>query len=342
MRRATALVVALALVFAVALRTDSSVPTASAAPQFVDVTFGCGFGSLRLLGFENATAGTTKASWGVADYTGYQGHWFASTWVKVTYLENPAGTIVVDQPALPGEQVVTCYREYSHSTAKIVLLTPLPAPPPAVLYSGVGPAAEPGVYRDWVVRSSPFGRCFVASPLGEYGTILNFCVDQPPQLWDIVDLDYHPGQESRVTVRGTLSQTASPNPPAISDTVAPTTHASVTPHANSQGWHNASVTVSLTAQDNLGGSSVKEITYSASGAQTVPATTTASASASLTLTVEGQTTISFFAKDNAGNVEATKTLTVKLDATPPKLVVTAPTAGPYLLNQVVNAAYTCT
>jgi hypothetical protein len=39
----------------------------------------------------------------------------------------------------------------------------------------------------------------------------------------------------------------------------------------------------------------------------------------VTITAEGTTTVSYFAVDNAGNAESTKTLTVRLDKTPPAI-----------------------
>jgi hypothetical protein len=322
MRRITALVMALFLVFALAVPIGLSAPTAAAAPlmvpSFAETTFNCGFGSLGLMAFEDARAGTTRASWGVSTYFGYSGQFFASTWVKVTYLEQPRGNVVVAQPALPGEQEVTCYSVYSGATAKIVLLTPVPSPPSRLYASFDGPAAEPGSYREWVVLSPVSSGCFTASRRGEYGTHLNFCVGQQwPQVWDIFDIDYDPGQESRVTVRGTLIQTADAQPPV---TAPPTTTASLSPGANPQGWHTAGVTVALTAQAASGGPGVEGITYSATGAQAIAATTVPGASASFRITTEGQTTVTFFAKSSGGPVETPKGGTVKLDTTPPAVV----------------------
>jgi hypothetical protein len=77
--------------------------------------------------------------------------------------------------------------------------------------------------------------------------------------------------------------------------------------------------VALAATDNSGGSGVKQITYSASGAQPIGSTTVSGASTSVSITTEGTTTISYFATDNANNVEATKTITINLDKTAPSI-----------------------
>lgn len=109
---------------------------------------------------------------------------------------------------------------------------------------------------------------------------------------------------------------SSGTPPAPDDTTAPTTQASPTPAANPGGWNKTPVTVTLTATDNAGGSGVKEVHYSlngaASGSQIV-----AGNGASVTISAEGTTTLTYFAVDNAGNQETAKTLTVRIDRTPP-------------------------
>jgi Tol biopolymer transport system component len=101
------------------------------------------------------------------------------------------------------------------------------------------------------------------------------------------------------------------------DTVPPVTTATLSQQPNTAGWHKANVTVTLAATDNAGGSGVQSLTYSATGAQTIAQTTVNGSTAAITVTVQGTTTITYQAKDVAGNVEAVKTLTIKLDKTAP-------------------------
>jgi hypothetical protein len=107
------------------------------------------------------------------------------------------------------------------------------------------------------------------------------------------------------------------------DIVAPTTLVQQSPAPNGAGWNSQDVTLTFTAADNPGGSGVKNITVTLAGAQTGTQTLTGS-SGSVGITTEGITTVSFNAEDNAGNKEAVKSLTVRLDKTLP--VVTPPAA----------------
>jgi len=62
----------------------------------------------------------------------------------------------------------------------------------------------------------------------------------------------------------------------------------------------------------------------------------------VTISTEGETTFSYYAEDNAGNVETTHNLTVRIDKTAPTISVTSPTGGNYLLNQAVTVGFDCT
>jgi hypothetical protein len=107
-----------------------------------------------------------------------------------------------------------------------------------------------------------------------------------------------------------------PPPPPSGDTTPPATTESASPNANVAGWNNTPVTVTLSATDNPGGSGVKEVHYSLGGAATGSQVVSGN-SATVPISAEGTTTLSYFAIDNAGNREAVKTLTVKIDLTPP-------------------------
>src|SRR5437867_5584359 len=106
----------------------------------------------------------------------------------------------------------------------------------------------------------------------------------------------------------------------IADTIAPITTASATPAANGEGWNNSNVTVTLSATDNAGGRGVQSITYILAGEQTGGGSV-AGSSTSILITTEGVTTVTYHARDNAGNVEADKTLVIKIDKTAPTLTM---------------------
>jgi hypothetical protein len=95
------------------------------------------------------------------------------------------------------------------------------------------------------------------------------------------------------------------------------TTATASPGANANGWNNTNVVVTLNSTDSEpGGSGVKEIDFTLTGAQT-GTNKILGGTASVTISAEGTTTLTFFAIDNAGNQESPKTLTVKIDKTPP-------------------------
>ncbi|MGI8887869.1 MAG: OmpL47-type beta-barrel domain-containing protein [Nocardioidaceae bacterium] len=94
-------------------------------------------------------------------------------------------------------------------------------------------------------------------------------------------------------------------------------------HTECLGWiRAANTTVTLNATDM--GSGVASITYRVGAG--APATISA-ATTSFAVTAQGTTTISYFAKDKSGNVETTKTVTVKLDNVGPAVATTFPAEG---------------
>src|SRR5204863_4282952 len=101
------------------------------------------------------------------------------------------------------------------------------------------------------------------------------------------------------------------------DTTGPSIVATTSPTANGAGWNNTDVTVSLEATDNANGSGIKEINYVVSGGQSIPLTAVNSSDVTIPISAEGQTIITYFARDNASNVESPHTLIVKIDKTAP-------------------------
>jgi hypothetical protein len=101
------------------------------------------------------------------------------------------------------------------------------------------------------------------------------------------------------------------------DLSAPVTAASLSQAPNAAGWNNSNVTVSLSATDESGGSGVASLTFSATGAQAIAQTTLGAANANIPITSEGTTTITYFARDNAGNTETAQNIVVRMDKTAP-------------------------
>jgi hypothetical protein len=100
------------------------------------------------------------------------------------------------------------------------------------------------------------------------------------------------------------------------DTEPPVTKALVSPAAPDglNGWYVHPVTVTLSAYDNLSG--VAKTEYSLDSGSTWQ-----SYSNSVTLNQDSKYTVSYRSTDNAGNVEAGKTISFNLDATAPTITV---------------------
>jgi hypothetical protein len=95
------------------------------------------------------------------------------------------------------------------------------------------------------------------------------------------------------------------------DTTPPTTTASVSGTQGTNGWYVSPAAVTLSASD--AGSGVAHTYYTVDGGaqQTY--------SGPITLTTDGQHSLTYWSVDQAGNVEALNTLAVKIDTTPPTI-----------------------
>jgi hypothetical protein len=105
------------------------------------------------------------------------------------------------------------------------------------------------------------------------------------------------------------------------DTTAPVTVATPSQPDGANGWYKHQATVSLSAADNLAGLAMTE--YSLDGG-----TTWQPYSSALTFDKEGKYTVSYRSADNAGNVEAVKTININLDSTPPVTTAVVTPAQP--------------
>lgn len=116
----------------------------------------------------------------------------------------------------------------------------------------------------------------------------------------------------------------------------PVTTAAATGTKGNSDWYVSDVTVTLTATDT--GSGVKEIHYALDGGAD---TVISGSSASISVGTDGTHAITYYATDNAGNIELPSSVSFKIDKTPPAITITGVQDGAtYALGLVPTAAYT--
>jgi uncharacterized repeat protein (TIGR01451 family) len=115
------------------------------------------------------------------------------------------------------------------------------------------------------------------------------------------------------------------------DSTLPTLTITTSPQANGAGWNQTGVTIKLAAADNPGGSGVKQILYQVTGAQSVPLTAILGASGQVSVDTEGESRVTAFARDNAGNSSDARTVSVKIDKSTPEAYTQFDTAKQDLL-----------
>lgn len=218
--------------------------------------------------------------------------------------------------------------------------------PPTV--TGVSPNSAPELSSACAPTVTVTGTDIVTNQTSvQFGTVAASSVNvtSPETLTVVAPAQARGTVDVTVTTPAGTSQTSSSDQfTYTADTTAPTSSVSPSPAPliGNDGWTRGPVSVSLAADDGTCGSGVQSVSYSASGAQSIPLTTVAGSSTSFSISNEGVTTVSFYATDNVGNVESAKTLTVKIDNTAPRVAFGTPPAGePYLLNQPVAASYSC-
>jgi YVTN family beta-propeller protein len=119
------------------------------------------------------------------------------------------------------------------------------------------------------------------------------------------------------------------------DKTAPVTASSVTPSApdGQNGWYVHPVIVSLSPTDNM--SDVAKTEYSLDGGSTWQAYTSVSG---IVLSDDGEYNVQYRSIDGAGNVEAAKSLAIKLDQTAPTINISGVANQIYLDDQILSVA----
>ena len=100
------------------------------------------------------------------------------------------------------------------------------------------------------------------------------------------------------------------------DTLAPTCTAQVAGTPGLAGWYVSPVLVTLTAQDEPGGSGLKTVAYTSDG------TSWLTYAGPITVSAEGITQLGYFAEDAAGNRSDTQWIELKVDTQAPVLSLT--------------------
>ncbi len=105
--------------------------------------------------------------------------------------------------------------------------------------------------------------------------------------------------------------------PVCQDVTPPITTVMLIGALGNDGWYVSDVQMTLTATDNDGGLGVKEIHYTVDGTETV----VSGDSASHLITGDGTHTVTWYAIDNAGNVEIpSQQISINIDTTAPSII----------------------
>ncbi|MEV2241463.1 ThuA domain-containing protein [Micromonospora sp. NPDC049891] len=174
------------------------------------------------------------------------------------------------------------------------------------------PGAENLTSAEWYLRVSRAGDTFTASYSADGTTwtalteLVNAAVGATPKVGVFTLSGNQTASKPASFDYFRFSTEAGPD-----DDTAPVTTAEVS-GTPVEGWLTGPATVTLTAADNDGGSGVARTEY-----QLDDATTWTAYTAPVQVTGDGEHELRFRSVDEAGNVEETKTVTVRIDATAP-------------------------
>ena len=155
------------------------------------------------------------------------------------------------------------------------------------------------------------------------------------------ELDFSGSQQNNLTLKvdgtgsGTFNQFFQPTSilsgSAATDIMPPTSTATLSGTKGNDNWYTSNVKVTLSAQDNAGGSGVLNTIYSLDNGNTW-----LTYSAPITLSTEGSNTVLYHSEDKAGNPEAINAVVIKIDKTAPEASVSVSTTTRNILVQGID------
>ncbi|HYO76640.1 MAG TPA: S8 family serine peptidase, partial [Thermoanaerobaculia bacterium] len=279
-----------------------------------------------------ATVGTKSYSWNVRTSIGQTlsaGHWNLGVWYKL----NATDTAFTFGSA-------SLARFFVDKTAPLIVVeTTLPSTTNQNVVTVKGAIADSGMFTLGEVGGSVLvnGQRADLFPRVPATAFANLGVNS--ELAFDIDVTLTEGQNSIVIYAEDAAGNRSTETFTLKtslDSIAPVTTATHTPAPNASGWNNTAAALQLTASDNSG-SGVQDVRYSINGGTLA---TVAGATASVNLATDGQYTVSYFATDVAGNIEAAQNGNVWIDTTAP--VVTFNGEATYTVDQTVTVTCSAT
>jgi peptidoglycan/xylan/chitin deacetylase (PgdA/CDA1 family) len=134
-------------------------------------------------------------------------------------------------------------------------------------------------------------------------------------------LDWLAPRASRGTVVKRVRDVMKAGPPPSDDTTPPSSTISCNSGDCSQ-WNNGPVSVTLSAVDD--GTGVAQIFYTTDGTEPGGPSGHSCSESPCYFSVSATTTVKYRALDFAGNLEATKSQTIRIDTQPPEVAITSP------------------
>ncbi len=326
----------------VKLSKSFALSVATAPNERITVTFNAGrpladwylgtSGGTRFTANQGATAvGPKSFSWNVRTSVGQTlaaGHWTVGVWYKLNASDT---TFTFGSTSLA--------RFFVDKTAPLIAVeTTLPSTTNQRVVKVQGAIADSGMFTLGEVGGSVLVNGQRADLFPRVPATAFASIGVNSELAFDIDVTLAEGQNSIVIYAEDAAGNRSTQTVTLEtslDSIAPVTVATHTPAPNGAGWNNTAATLQLVANDS--GSGVQDVRYSIDGGAIA---TIAGSSASISLTADGQYTVSYSATDKAGNAEGAKTAAVWIDTTAPAIAFSGD--GTYTVDQKVTITCTAT